>query len=56
MEHLMHQLVGRSIARERERDLAIRLRTREAQPTQRPRRTGPPRPGPSATAPVIAHA
>lgn len=55
MEHLMHQLVGRSIARERERDLAVRLRTREAQPVVRGRRTGPPRPRPSAAAPVIAH-
>lgn len=57
MEHLMHELVGRSIARERERHLAQTIRTREAEAQRLSRRRRPAprhrRPGPT---PVVAHA
>lgn len=43
MEHLMNQLVGRSIAQERERDLVLGLAVRRAE-SSRPRRTEQPRP------------
>ncbi|WP_181010030.1 hypothetical protein [Ornithinimicrobium sufpigmenti] len=54
MEHLMNQLVGRSIAQERERALALQARQRRAEPADR-RRQNPPRPHRGAT-PVVAHA
>lgn len=58
MEHLMNELVGRSIAREREHDLAVGLRLRDAEGQRRTaarRRPRPPgrRPG---RVPVVAHA
>lgn len=51
MDHLMHHLVGRSIAYVRERDLLRLWRQRETEarrpePTRRPE---PPRPGPRRT-------
>lgn len=53
MEHLMNELVGRSIAHERERDLVERHRHRPTQERRvlvrrRPRR--PRRPGPALVA------
>ena len=54
MDHLMNQLVGRSIAAERERDLTLRARQRRDEPAA-PRRQRPPRHR-RGSAPVIAHA
>lgn len=57
MEHLMNELVSRSIVRERERDLALALRVQEGRVRRvgvRPR-SGPPRPRPGATT-ALAHA
>ena len=55
MEHLMNELVGRSIAQERERDIALRVRRRRGQPVEpaAPRRQPPPR-HPRGSAPVVA--
>lgn len=58
MEHLMIELVGRSIARERDHDLTLGLRRRDAEGQRRAssrRRQRPPRPRTGRT-PVVAHA
>lgn len=54
MEHLMNELVGRSIAQERERDVALRARQRRDELTAR-RRQSPTRPR-RGSSPVIVHA
>lgn len=57
MEHLMHQLVGRSITQERDRDLALRAAQRRVEPAApaKTSRQDPPRHR-SGRAPVVAHA
>lgn len=57
MDHLMNELVGRSIARERERDLTRDISARQAESRRRDgrQRPRPPRPRRGST-PLVARA